>query len=228
LTSPRPTKELERLVRREFRKTYVGCVGHPLSDVDCVRGRGEPELYDYNSPDAEDDKACRISLDLANVEQSRNGIEKFITKWGPPTGGLVSERQFWDLRQQVRFILLSAMVWRHDDLEDRIFRTYRGTSPQPRTPFECAIRELQALAEHGTLMQILKCQECKHFYIANKRTASRSGRRKQKFCRTCGGRARPKAHRLRLKMKGAAGPTGKRVTADPTYAKLSTRYMRQR
>jgi hypothetical protein len=224
LTSPKPTKELERLVRREFPKTYVGCVGlHPLSDVDCVRGRGEPEPYDYNSPDVEDDKARRISLDLANAEPSRNGIEKFITKWGPPTGGLVSERQFWDIHRQIRFILLSATVWRHHDLVDRIFRTYQGTSPQPTTPFECAIRELQALAEHGILMQIRECQECKLFYIANKRTAFRFGRRRQKFCRSCGGRARPKAHRLRLKLRGAAGHTGKKVTADPNYAKPSTR-----
>jgi len=82
-------------VRREFPKTYVACVGlHPLSDVDCVLGRREPELYDYDSPDVEDDKACWISLDLANTAPSRNGIEKFFIKWGPPTGDLLSERQF--------------------------------------------------------------------------------------------------------------------------------------
>src|SRR5215831_10164285 len=130
---------------------------------------------------------------------------------------------FWDIHRQVRFVLLTATEWRHDDLQNRIFRTYEGTSPQPTTPFECAIRELQALAEHGTLMQIRQCQECKHFYIANKRTASRMGRRRQKFCRSCGSRARPKEHRLRLKLRGAAGRTGKRVTADPSYAKPSTR-----
>jgi hypothetical protein len=109
------------------------------------------------------------------------------------------------------------------NLQERMFRTYRGIMFEPTIPFECAIRELQALAEHGTLSQIRECQECKHFYIANKWTASRAGRREQKFCRTCGGTARAKAHRLRSKMRGAAGHTGKKVTADPSYAKPSTR-----
>jgi hypothetical protein len=48
LTSPSPTKGLERLVRRQFPKPSVGCVGlDPLSQINCVRGRGEPELYVY-------------------------------------------------------------------------------------------------------------------------------------------------------------------------------------
>jgi hypothetical protein len=233
LTSPSPTKGLERLVRRQFPKPSVGCVGlDPLSQINCVRGRGEPELYVYNSPDTEDDKACRISLDLANTQPNRVGIEKFIIKWGPPAGGLVTERQFLDIREQLRFILRSAIVQQRgylegkSDLHERMFRTYRGTLFGQITPFECAIRELHTLAEHGTLKQIRECQECKHFYIANKRTASRTGTgpgAPQKFCQACGRRARPKAQRLRLKIRGAAGHTGKKVTADPSYAKPSSR-----
>jgi hypothetical protein len=233
LTSPGPTKELESLVRREFREPYVECPGlNPLSDVDCIRGRGKPELYMYNSPDPEDDKACRISFDLANIEPSPGGIEKFMIKWGPPTAGLVTEREFRDVRQQVRFILQSSIVQQHDYLEDRrnlqerIFKTYRGAMFAPTTPFECAVRELHALAEYGTLRQIRECQECKDFYIANKRTAYRTGTgpgAPQRFCRDCGRKARAKAQRLRSKMRGAAGHTGKKVTADPSYAKPSSR-----
>jgi len=209
------------------------CIGEnwadldPLSHVKFIRGRGDYDHYEYNSPDIDDDKARRISLDFANIELSRRGIEEFVRYWGMPTYGLATERQFHDMRHQIRCILLSA---KDPQCQEWIFRLHRGHYYQPSDLFECAIRELEALARQGVLRYVRECPECKHYYVANKRTANRKGRgpgAPQQFCRGCGPKARPKARRQRLKLEGARGHTGKKVTADPKYAKPSMRNARQ-
>jgi hypothetical protein len=194
-------------------------------DIHWVHPQGVPEEYTHNGPDVRDDRASRISLDFANAEGSRNGIEKFITNWGMPTE-LLHERQFYNMCQLVRSILVSAVD--RASLEE-MFRIHRGGSYEPTTPFEFAIREFEDLAEHDVLKHVRECRECGQFFIPNKRTAKRKGSgpgAAQQFCRDCGPTARPKARRHRLKLDGALGRTGKKVTADPRYAKPSMRRAR--
>jgi hypothetical protein len=209
-----------------------------LSPVDCFHGRGESEAYVHPPPDAPDvdvDKARWISLDLANVEASHDGIEKFVKKWGMPTGNwFMTEREFYEKREQVRITLLSAMTKQRfvrlghhypknrSNLLEMMYRTYKGGSFDPDTPFECAMRELHILSERGVFSQIRECQECKLYFIANKRTADRKGSgpaSPQKYCLACGSRARPKARRQRLKLADAEPPTRKMVSADPRDAR---------
>jgi hypothetical protein len=189
-----------------------------LSDVDFVHGRGEFEEYVY-SPDIDDDNARRISLDFANAEPNRSGIDKFVRTWGIPAAGVITERQFCDMRDQVRYVLRSATMPKRLEM---VFSLHGRGGYWPSNPFECSIRELEVLAKHGVLGRVRECEspECKRYYISNKRTADRQGRgtaAPQRFC--CGNRARAKARRQREKVKNARGPSGKKVSADPKYAR---------
>jgi hypothetical protein len=155
---------VERDVKIHFGEDWVD----PLSDVEFIGRRGECAPYEYDSPDVDDNRAHRISLDFANVEPSRNGIAKFFTNWGPPTAGLVTERQFYDMCHQLRCVLLSAAIPRRQEM---IFRLHRGYSYEPSNPFECAVRELEALANHGVLRHIRECEGCGQYYIPNKKNS---------------------------------------------------------
>jgi hypothetical protein len=195
-----------------------------------VDGLGERQGHVLKSPDPSDVKSRRVSLDLANTEANREGIERFVKMWGKPRLFLF-EDQFYEDRKVIRSVLDRQLQWAavedHTTLTDDWFRSeeikitrHRGSFIEPLDLFQFAVREAHALLEHGVIKQVRTCNGCKRYYIAHKNTANRGGKQQpQRFCSDCGSKARSRVRRQRMKLVGARGPTGVKVSADPRHGR---------